>query len=323
MEIVGIANGFRGLIYEDTRVLKPYDFSGILTRGGTILGSSREKPFGAADKDEVASDKVSAIKETYSKLKLDCLVVLGGNGTNTTGYKFSREGLNVIGLPKTIDNDIAGTDKTFGFDSALAIGTEAIDRLHSTAQSHSRVIVIELMGHKAGWLALYSGVAGGGDVILIPEIPYDIHVIGRHLEDRARSGKTFSIVVAAEGALSIKESKMDKKERKKYCSEHGPSAAYRIASEIQAETGMETRATVLGYVQRGGIPSSTDRVLATSLGTAAAELLAKGIYGRMVALNGDVIDSVDLSIPEGKVKSVPVDHYMLNTAQAVGTCIGI
>jgi 6-phosphofructokinase 1 len=322
MGIVGIANGFRGLIDEDTKILKPEDFSGILTRGGTILGSSREKPFSAADKDDLASEKVSAIKETYSKLGLDCLVVLGGNGTNTTGYKFSREGLNVIGLPKTIDNDIVGTDRTFGFNSALAIGTEAIDRLHSTAQSHSRVIVIELMGHKAGWLALYAGVAGGGDVILIPEIPYDIRVIGRHLEKRAASGKTFSIVVAAEGALSVKEAQMDKKERKKYRLENGPSAAYRVARDIQAQTGMETRATVLGYVQRGGIPSATDRVLATSLGTAAAELLAKGKYGRMVALNGNEIDSVDLSVPEGKVKNVPVDHYMLDTAMAVGTCIG-
>jgi len=323
MEIYGIANGFRGLIYEDTKVLKPEDFTGILTRGGTILGSSREKPFGAADKDEVASDKVSAVMETYSKLKLDCLVLLGGNGTNTTGYKFAREGLNVVGLPKTIDNDIVGTDRTFGFHSALAIGTEAIDRLHSTAQSHSRVIVIELMGHKAGWLALYAGVAGGGDVILLPEIPYDVREIGKHLEQRARTGKTFSIVVVAEGAMSIKESQMEKKERKKYRNENGPSVAYRVAREIQEETGMETRATVLGYMQRGGIPSASDRVLATSLGTAAVELLAKGNYGRMVALSGNDIDSVDLSVPEGKVKNVPINHYMLDSARAVGTCIGI
>ncbi|MDR2952780.1 MAG: 6-phosphofructokinase [Treponema sp.] len=322
MKIIGIANGFRGLIDEDTRLLRPEDFSGILTRGGTILGSSREKPFGAADKDEPADEKVSAIKDTYLRLGLDCLVVLGGNGTNTTGFKLSREGLNVIGLPKTIDNDIVGTDRTFGFHSALSIGTEAIDRLHSTAQSHSRVFVIELMGHKAGWLALYAGVAGGGDVILIPEIPYDVKAIGRHLEKRARSGKTFSIVVAAEGALSVKEAQMDKKERKKYRLENGPSVAYRIAQEINNETGMETRATVLGYVQRGGVPSASDRVLATSLGTAAAELLAKGEYGRMVALAGNDISSVDLSIPESKVKSVPADHYMLETAKAVGTCIG-
>jgi len=323
MEIVGIAKGFRGLIEEDTKVLQPEDFSGILTRGGTILGSSREKPFSRVDKDEVALEKISAIKDTYSKLKLDCIVVLGGNGTNTTGYKLAWEGLNVIGLPKTIDNDIVGTDKTFGFDSALSIGTEAIDRLHSTAQSHSRVIVIELMGHKAGWLSLYAGVAGGGDVILLPEIPYDVRAIGNHLEQRAKTGKTFSIVVVAEGALSVKEAAMEKKDRKKYRAENGPSVAYRVAKEIGEETGMETRATVLGYVQRGGVPSASDRVLATSLGTAAVELLAKGSYGRMVALNGTEIDSVDLSIPEGKVKSVPLDHYMLDTARGVGTCLGI
>jgi 6-phosphofructokinase 1 len=323
MEIIGIAKGFRGLIYDDTKILQPEDFTGILTRGGTILGSSREKPFSHIDKDEVALEKVSAIMETYAKLKLDCLVVLGGNGTNTTGYKLACEGLNVIGLPKTIDNDIVGTDRTFGFHSALSIGTGAIDRLQSTAQRHSRVIVIELMGHKAGWLALYAGVAGGGDVILIPEIPYDIKAISSHLEQRAKTGKTFSIVVAAEGATSVKEMDMDKKDRKKYRSENGPSVAYRLAREINEETGMETRATVLGYVQRGGIPSASDRVLATSLGTAAVELLAKGNYGRMVALNGNVIDSVDLSVPEGKVKSVPSDFYMLDTARAVGTCIGI
>ena len=324
MNIIGIADGFRGLIEENVRTLKPADISGILTTGGTILGASREKPFKSQAKDEdIAGEKVTAIKNNYRKLGLDCLVVLGGNGTNTTGYRLAREGLNVIGLPKTIDNDIVGTDRTFGFHSALSIGTEAIDRLHSTAESHSRVIVIELMGHKAGWLALYAGVAGGGDVILIPEIPYDIKVIGRHLRDRAKSGKTFSIVVAAEGALSVEEAKMDKRDRKKYRAENGPSAAYRIAREIQDEADMEPRATVLGYMQRGGIPSSSDRVLATSLGTAAADLLAKGEYGRMVCLNGNYINSVDLSVPEGKVKSVPEDHYMLDTALAVGTCLGI
>jgi 6-phosphofructokinase 1 len=322
MEIIGIANGFQGLIKKDTKLLKPGDFTGILTRGGTILGSSREKPFGPTDKHEPDTKKVSAIIKTYSKLNLDCLVVLGGNGTNTTGYKLSREGLNIIGLPKTIDNDIFGTDRTFGFHSALAIGTEAIDRLHTTAQSHRRVIVIELMGNKAGWLALYAGVAGGGDVILIPEIPYDINIIARHLMKRAKSGKTFSVVVVAEGAMSIEEAEMDKKDRKKYRMENGPSIGYRIAREIQEKTNMETRANVLGYVQRGGIPSASDRVLATTLGTAAAELLANGKYGRMVALLGNDIGSVDLSIPEGKVKNVPVSHFMIDTAKAVGVCMG-
>jgi 6-phosphofructokinase 1 len=325
MNIVGIAEGFRGLIEENVRVLRPVDFSGILTRGGTILGASREKPFKPAvgGYGEIAGEKVQAIKDTYRNLGLDCIVVLGGNGTHTTGCRLAREGLNVIGLPKTIDNDIVGTDRTFGFHSALAIGTEAIDRLHSTAQSHSRVIVIELMGHKAGWLALYAGVAGGGDIILIPEIPYDVKTIGRHLEERAKTGKTFSIVVAAEGALSVAEAKMEKRDRKKYRAENGPSVAYRLAREIEAETGMETRATVLGYMQRGGVPSASDRVLATSLGTAAADLLAKGEYGRMVSLVGNEIGSVELSVPEGKVKTVPQNHYMIDTARAVGTCMGV
>jgi 6-phosphofructokinase 1 len=324
MNIIGISDGFRGLIGESVRTLKPVDFNGILTRGGTILGASREKPFKSeiGESDEIVGDKVAAAKRTYRKLGLDCLVVLGGNGTHTTGYHFAQEGLNVIGLPKTIDNDIVGTDSTFGFNSALSIGTEAIDRLHTTAQSHSRVIVIELMGHKAGWLALYAGIAGGGDVILIPEIPYDIKAIGDHLRDRAKSGKTFSIVVVAEGALSKEEAKMEKRERKKYRAENGPSVAFRVAREIVEETGMETRSTVLGYVQRGGVPSASDRVLATSLGTAAADLLAKGEYGRMVALIGGEIGSVDLSVPEGKVKTVPQDHYMIDSAIAVGTCMG-
>ncbi|MDR2663180.1 MAG: 6-phosphofructokinase [Treponema sp.] len=324
MSILGIANGYRGLVEGDGRFLEPVDFSGILTRGGTILGTSRDKPFksriGKSDDDPEA---VAAIKENYRKFKLDCLVVLGGNGTNTTGYLLSQEGLNIVGLPKTIDNDIVGTDRTFGFHSALAIGTEAIDRLHSTAQSHNRVMVIELMGHKAGWLALSAGVAGGGDVILIPEIPYDIKVIGRHLVERARSGKTFSIVVVAEGALSAEEAKMEKKERKKYREQTvSPSMAYRLAREIEKETEMETRATVLGYVQRGGIPSASDRVLATALGTAAADLLARGEYGRMVSLAGSGISSVALSVPAGKIKTVPEDHYLIDTAVSVGTCLG-
>jgi len=324
MTVVGISDGFRGIIEENARVLWPHDFSGILTQGGTILGTSREKPFKSeiGNSDEIVGEKVTAVKETYRKLGLDCLVVLGGNGTNTTGYRFSQEGLNVIGLPKTIDNDIVGTDQTFGFHSALAICTEAIDRLHTTAQSHNRVMVIELMGHKAGWLALYSGVAGGGDVILIPEIPYDIKAIARHLEERTKSGKTFSIVVVAEGAISVKEAEMDKRERKKFRLET-PNIAYRVAREINEETGMETRATVLGYVQRGGIPSASDRVFATSLGTATADLLAKGEYGRMVAMRDGRIDSVDLSVPAGHVRSVPRDHYMVDTAIAVGTCMGM
>jgi 6-phosphofructokinase 1 len=290
MNILGIADGYRGLIDGNVRPLHPEDFSGILTRGGTILGTSREKPFKAS---EIGEDKVKAIKENYFKHKLDALVVLGGNGTNTTGYLLAQEGLNILGLPKTIDNDIEGCERSFGFHSAMAICTDAIDKLHSTAESHNRVMVIETMGRKAGWLALYSGIAGGGDVIIIPEIPYEIKAIGQHLNERAKTGKTFSIVVVAEGALSAEEARMDKKDRKKLRAEASyPSISYRIAKEIEEETGMETRATALGYIQRGGIPSASDRVLATRFGTTAAEMLAKGEYGRMVSQVAGEIDSV-------------------------------
>lgn len=326
MTVIGIANGYRGLIDADARLLRPEDFSGILTRGGTILGASREKPFKERDTEydaDVGKDKVAIIKEHYHQLNLDCLVVLGGNGTNTTGYLLSEEGLNVIGLPKTIDNDIEGTDMTFGFHSAVSIAAEAIDRLHSTAHSHNRVMVIELMGHKAGWLSLYAGVAGGGDVILLPEIPYNIKAIGRHLLKRARDGKSFSIVAVAEGAVSVEEAAMDKKERKKYRNKTArPSIGYRVAREIEKETGMDTRVTVLGYLQRGGIPSAWDRILATGFGTAAAELLAAGDYGKMVSMQGNNIGSVLLGEVAGRTKVVPIDHYMIDTARSVGTCMG-
>ncbi len=327
MTAVGIAKGYAGLINGDFRILRQEDFSGILLRGGTILGASREKPF-KLKHDEfhnlVENDNIALIKEHYQKLNLDCLVILGGNGTHTTGYLLSQEGLNVVGLPKTIDNDIVGTERSFGFHSALAVGTEAVDRLHSTAQSHNRVIVIELMGHKSGWLALHAGVAGGGDVILLPEIPYDIKAIGKHLMHRFQSGKGFSIVVVAEGAMSIEEAVMEKKDRKKFREKTAsPSIAYRVAHEIEEETGMETRATVLGYMQRGGIPSASDRVLATALGTAAADLLAQGKYGRMVCLENGGMGSVDLIVPANKTKTVPENHFMIDTALAVGTCMGI
>jgi 6-phosphofructokinase 1 len=324
MNAIGIANGYQGLLNRDMRPLGPEDLSGLLTRGGTILGASREKPFKGRylSSDDLAQDKVRMIKECYRDYKLDCLVVLGGNGTNTTGHLLAQEGLNVIGLPKTIDNDIVGTDQTFGFASALAAGTEAIDRLHSTAQSHNRVMVIELMGHKTGWLALHAGLAGGGDVILLPEIPYDIKAISEHIVKRSDRGSPFSIVVAAEGAMSLEEARMDKRERKKY-REQAVSTAYRVAREIEKKTGMDTRATVLGYVQRGGIPSASDRVLATRLGTAAAELLAEGVYGRMVRIENNQVSSVDLSVPAGKTKAVPLEHQLLSSARYVGTCLGI
>lgn len=324
MTVIGFEHGYRGLIENRSRVLEPVEFSGILARGGTILGTSREKPF--KDKnwcDETdAPCAVRSIKETYHQLGLDSLVILGGNGSNTTASLLVNEGLNVISLPKTIDNDIVETDMTFGFHTALSVATEAIDRLHSTASSHNRVMVIEVMGHKAGWLALYSGVAGGGDVILLPEIPYDIRSISRHIENRCREGKTFSIVVVAEGARSVDEAGMDKKKFKKSRERMSGSIGYRVAQEIQKETGLDSRVTVLGYLQRGGTPVAYDRILATQFGTAAANMLALGDYGKMVALRDGRLTGVPLEKVASRIKTVPLDHDMLKSARDVGTCLG-
>lgn len=324
MTIIGFEHGYRGLIENRSRVLEPVEFSGILARGGTILGTSREKPF--KDKnwcDETdAPCAVRSIKDNYRKLGLDSLVILGGNGSNTTASLLAQEGLNVISLPKTIDNDIVETDMTFGFHTALSVATEAIDRLHSTASSHNRVMVIEVMGHKAGWLALYSGVAGGGDIILLPEIPYDIRSISRHIENRCREGKTFSIVVVAEGARSVEEAGMDKKKFKKSRERMSGSIGYRVAREIQKETGLDSRVTVLGYLQRGGTPVAYDRILATQFGTAAANMLALGDYGKMVALRDGRLIGVPLEKVASRIKTVPLDHDMLKSARDVGTCLG-
>jgi len=326
MNIIGISNGFRGLITEEAHLMKPADFSGILTRGGTILGTSREKPFkstGQMHDSKEGITKPEAIKENYRKLGLDCLVVIGGNGTHKTAHLLQQEGLNVIGLPKTIDNDIYGTDMTFGFHSAMQIATEAIDRLHTTADSHNRIMIIEVMGHRAGWLALYAGIAGGGDIILIPEIPYSIESIVHHLMKREREGKQFSIVVVAEGALSVEEVKLLKEDRKKM--QKGIptlSRGYELKDEIENAYGMETRVTVLGHLQRGGTPTPYDRILATRFGTAAAELLYHGSYGKMVALEGNNIVTKPLEEIAGKLKLVPPNHYLIQTGRRIGTCFG-
>lgn len=327
MRVVGITNGFRGLIDGATRVLEAAAFDGLLTQGGTILGTSREKPFAHVPPEERIKDSVAGrskpekIMENYRKLGLDCLVILGGNGTHKTARLLSERGLNVIGLPKTIDNDIWGTDVSFGFHSAVDIATEAIDRLHTTAHSHNRVMVIEVMGHKAGWLALYSGIAGGGDVVILPEIPYDIENIAAHLRDRRDRGKPFSIVVVAEGAVSKAEAAdPDAPDRDVPAGER--SIGYRVAGEIEAATDMETRVTVLGYQQRGGTPSPYDRVLATRFGTAAAEMLHRGEYGKMVALDGRKIVARPLGEIAGKLKLVPRDHDLIRTGRSVGICFG-
>lgn len=305
-EIIGILDGYKGLMYEEYKVMTPNDFSGILTLGGTILGSSRQ-PFKNMRKPaEDGMDKVAAMIATYKKLQLDCLVILGGNGTQKTANLLREEGLNVVGLPKTIDNDIWGTDISFGFDSAVSIATDAIDRLHSTASSHKRVMVIEVMGHKAGWIALYSGMAGGGDVILVPEIPYSIKNIGNTILERLKKGKPYSIVVVAEGIQT------DGRKR----------AAEYIAQEIEYETGIETRETVLGYIQRGGSPTPYDRNLSTRMGGHATELIANGEFGRMVALKGDTIASIPLEEVAGKLKLVSEDHDLVIQGRRMGICFG-
>ena len=326
VEVIGIASGFQGLIDLEVRELHRGDFSGILTLGGTILGSSREKPFqdGVRVTDsEFALSRPEVVKANYRRLGLDCLVVLGGNGTHTTAHLLAKEGLNIIGIPKTIDNDIWGTDVCIGFDSAMGIATASIDRLHSTAASHNRVMVVEIMGHKAGWLTLYSGVAGGADVILVPEIPYDLAVIAHHLERRTTQEKPFSFVAVAEGALSREEAAQGKKERRRSRETAGyASIGYRLSSELAKLTGLEIRTTILGYVQRGGSPSPHDRVLATRFGTAAARRMAAGEFGIMIAQKGCEVGAVPLSEVAGRTRLVPPDHPMVEVARLAGTCLG-
>lgn len=322
MNVVGISNGFLGLIEGDARPLKASDVSGILTQGGTILGTSREKPFKDSS-DMTVEDKLKEIQKNYEKLKLDCLVVLGGNGTHKTANSLWKAGMNVIGLPKTIDNDLYGTEVTFGFHSAVDIATGVIDRIHSTAQAHNRIMVVEIMGNKAGWLALYAGLAGGGDVILIPEIPYDIEQAAKQILVRAKHGKPFSIVVVAEGAISAEEASLSKKELKKKKSDApASSVGYVVADQLQRLTGLETRVTIPGYQVRGGSPSPYDRILSTKFGTAAAEMLHAGEYGKMVALEGGRMVTRSLEEVAGKLKRVPAGHPLMDAARLIGTSFG-
>mgnify|MGYP004718948361 CR=1 FL=1 len=323
VEIVGIAEGYYGLINNICRDMKPEEFSGILTRGGTILGTKRQpfKMMQVIGDDNV--DKVKNMKETYKKQKLDCLLTLGGNGTHKTSRLLSDEGLNVIGLPKTIDNDIYGTDVTFGFHTAVDIATDALDRLHTTANSHSRILLCEIMGNKAGWLTLNAGIAGGADIILIPEIPYDIDKVCQSVIKRSESGKNFSIVAVAEGVFDVQEAKMKKKERAKLRAEAGiTTATNRIAAQIQAKTGLETRTCVPGHMLRGGSPSAYDRILATQFGVHAAELIAHEKYGRTVAKIGGKITANKLEDIAGKTKFVDPEDQLVKTAKELGISFG-
>ena len=324
VEIVGIMNGYDGLINGNFREMSPDEFSGILTVGGTILGTKRTpfKKMRVVEEDKV--DKVAAMKKNYRAAKLDCLLCLGGNGTHKTANLLSQEGLNIIGLPKTIDNDIYGTDVTFGFHTAVDIATEVIDRIHTTAGSHSRVMCIEIMGNKAGWLTLYSGIAGGADIILLPEQPYDIDRVCSAVERRAKKGSNFSIIAVAEGAINCEEAGMKRKEwmAKRAEAGFGTTATNRIAQAVQKKTGMETRVCIPGHMQRGGSPSAYDRVLATQFGSYAAQLVEVERYGVTVAMVNRRVTENRLADIAGKTRNVPENCELLSVARRMGVCLG-
>ncbi len=342
MSVIGFRDGFRGLVENRAVDLGGNVLSGILTVGGTILGTSRDKPH-KMKIGGVSQDMTDAIVENYQANHLDTLVCLGGGGTQKNALQLMNKGLNIITLPKTIDNDVALTDTTFGFDTALGIATEAIDRLHSTAHSHHRIIVVEIMGHRAGWLALGAGVAGGADVILLPEIPYSLQTVADAITDRVKRGKNFSIVAVSEGAMDTSqaanirelekrlaqaEAAGDKKARKNIKAELRAIEAGRadhtleLAHKLEQLTGLESRPTILGHVQRGGIPSAVDRLLATRLGTACAALINDGVSGVMVAARGDEAEPVPLEQVAGNKKTVPTDHPWITAAKRVGVCLG-
>jgi len=355
MHVIGFRDGFRGLMENRTIRLNLGELSGILTHGGTILGTSRDKPH-RMPVGSKTMDMTDLMVENYHRHQLDALVCLGGGGTHKNAFRLAEKGLNVITLPKTIDNDVAMTDITFGFDTALGIATDAIDRLHSTAHSHHRIIVVEVMGHKAGWLTLGAGLSGGADVILLPELPYDIDRIAESIRRRARTGSRFSIVAIAEGAMSktqakayqkaldeLDESKVEesaskdttkdelrktdsrkKKAKQKVADIEAQlsKTTLQVSEALEAKTGLEARVTILGHLQRGGTPSAADRLLATRLGTACSKLLEDGVYNVMVAARGEGAEPVPLQDVVGKRKVVPLDHPWLQTARDIGISLG-
>ncbi len=339
MQVIGFRDGFRGLVENRTMRLNGSCLSGILTVGGTILGTSRDKPHRMPVGGKLR-DMTEVIVENYEANHLDALVCLGGGGTQKNALRLKEKGLNIVTLPKTIDNDVAMTDVTFGFDTALGIATEAIDRLHSTAHSHHRIIVVEIMGHRAGWLALGAGIAGGADVILIPEIPYSVENAALAISERVKSGKNFSIVAVAEGAMSgdqaramraAEKEKMEaeSKEQKKHAkaklaalAEAYAENTLQLSAQLEQLTGLESRVTILGHLQRGGTPSAADRLLATRLGAACADLIADGTYGVMVAARGEGTEAVPLEQVAGNKKLLPLDHSWIKAARQVGTSLG-
>lgn len=339
MELVGFRDGITGLVQNRSVPLDGAALSGILTIGGTILGTSRDKVQRMVVDGETR-DMVPTVVENYEKGGLDGLILIGGGGTAKNAMRLHEAGLNILTLPKTIDNDIAGTDTSFGFATATEIATDAIDRVHSTAHSHHRIILTEIMGHRAGWLTLAAGLAGGADVILIPEIPYTVAQIADTIRARTARGSSFSVVAVAEGArnvddtadyeaaqLLVKAAKTPEavraaKAHLAHVEDTQREHTFRLARELEAATGLETRVTILGYVQRGGTPCAADRLLATRLGTAAAELVAQGEFGYMVAARGERAEPVPLAEVAGKVKLVPLDHDWIAAARKVGTGLG-
>ncbi|GMR02896.1 MAG: 6-phosphofructokinase [Acidimicrobiia bacterium] len=335
--VIGFQDGFRGLMQDRSVRLDDDVLSGILTQGGTILGTGREK----VDKMDVGGtvmDMTGVMLETFKAHHLEALVCLGGGGTQKNALKLHRAGMPLVTLPKTIDNDVYGTDRSFGFDTALEIATEAVDRLHSTAHSHHRIIVVEIMGHNAGWLTLGAGLGGGADVIMIPEIPYSIDAIADAIQTRRAAGSTFSIVAVAEGALDADlavqladisnqivaatgEHREELKQRSKTLFANRRSTVD-IARELEQQTGLESRVTILGHVQRGGTPSPADRILATTLGTAITDTIANGEFGVMIASEGDGHRAISLEDVANRRKMVPANHPWVRAARSLGVCMG-
>ena len=324
IEIYGMYDGYRGLIDCDYKFMQPSDFSGILTTGGTILGTSRQRFVPGKDIiDEEGNSLLPSMKDTYNRLNLDCLIIMGGNGTQKSAKLLSDYGMNVVTLPKTIDNDIYGTDTTFGFQSAVDIATNVIDYIHTTATSHGRIFVVECMGRDAGWLTLYAGIGSGADAILIPEIPYDVNSLTNLIAARHKKGKGFTIIACAEGAVEKGEKQLSEDEaRKKKEAEKYSTVGYRLAADLERITGQDARVVVPGHFQRGGPPCAYDRVLATQFGAAAAELIINKQYGRMVAYQNGEITSIPLEESASKTKFLPVDHPMIKVARDIGICFG-
>lgn len=328
LTVFGIEDGYLGLIQNRMRPLDTSDVSNILTQGGTIIGTSNTaNPFGfkmTVDGKEKVVDVSDMAVDNARKRGIDALVCIGGDGTQTIAASLAKKGLAIVGVPKTIDNDLYGTDQTFGFDTAVSIATEALDRVHSTGSSHHRIMIIEVMGRNAGWIALHSGVASGADVILIPEIPYNLKAVCQYIQRRSQHGKRFSIVVVSEGASPRGGGRIH------HCDKNDPNfperlggISHKLLADISEKTGLECRATILGHVQRGGTPTAFDRTLATRFGYEAVCLLTSGQAGRMVALRGGKISSVTLASVSGKQRTIPADNSLMAAAKAVGTSFGI